>query len=92
MTQNDRVEDKRFATLHELVATARHNLDQTTWDYVIGGSDSETTVRRNRSAIDSLGWVPRVLNDVSRVDPSTYFLDSKLSIPVLGFSKGVIAI
>ena len=83
MTQNDRVEDKRFATLHELVATARHNLDQTTWDYVIGGSDSETTVRRNRSAIDSLGWVPRVLNDVSRVDPSTYFLDSKLSIPVL---------
>ncbi len=69
--------------LHELVATAREKLDRTTWDYVIGGSESETTIRRNRAAIDSLGWVPRVLNDVSDVDPGTRFLDASLAMPVL---------
>ena len=83
MTTTRSKEDKRFMALHELVATAREKLDRTTWDYVIGGSESETTIRRNRAAIDSLGWVPRVLNDVSDVDPGTRFLDASLAMPVL---------
>ncbi|SVB40555.1 uncharacterized protein METZ01_LOCUS193409, partial [marine metagenome] len=61
MSDDGRPQDKRFMALHEIVAIARQNLDDMTWDYVIGGSESETTLRRNRAAIDSLGWLPRVL-------------------------------
>lgn len=76
-------EDTRFKTLHEIVHTARDNLNAMNWDYLIGGSDTETTLRRNRFAIDRLGLVPRVLNDVSKVDTGCTFLGHRLELPVL---------
>ena len=82
MGNNERQQDKRFMALHEIISVARQNLDETTWDYIIGGSESETSVRRNRAAIDSLGWLPRVLNDVADVDPGTTFLGQTLEMPV----------
>jgi len=50
----------RFQNLHEFVKVARQNLDRNNWDYLIGGSESETTLARNRLALDSLGFRPRV--------------------------------
>lgn len=38
----------QFQNLHELVSKARDNLDQNAWDYIIGGTETETTLRRNR--------------------------------------------
>ena len=38
--------------LHEIVAKARQNLNQNDWDYIVGGAESETTLRRNRMALD----------------------------------------
>ena len=32
--------------LHELVAKARQNLNQNDWDYIVGATESETTMRR----------------------------------------------
>ena len=55
----------RFQNLHELVAVARANLDRNVWDYLIGGAETETTLRRNRMAIDSLALRPRILRDVN---------------------------
>ncbi|MCE2466071.1 MAG: alpha-hydroxy-acid oxidizing protein, partial [Dehalococcoidia bacterium] len=49
-------------------------MKQGAWDYVVGGADSETTLRRNRRAFDKIAFRPRVLVDVSNVDPSTTFL------------------
>ena len=77
------MEDKRFKTLHEIVHQAKLNLDATNWDYLIGGADTETTLRRNRLAIDSLGLIPRVLNDVSSVDTSGALLGNSLQLPIL---------
>src|SRR6266487_2142577 len=57
-----------FQTLHEIVKKARQNLDQNDWDYIVGGTESETTLRRNRMALDSLAFRPRVLRDVSRLE------------------------
>ena len=37
-----------FVSLQEIVATARRNLPQDLWDHLSGGSDSETTLLRNR--------------------------------------------
>ena len=82
MIDNGRPQDKRFMAIHEIVAMARQNLDETTWDYIVGGSESETTLRRNRAAIDSLGWLPKILNDVEKVDPGTTFLGQSLKMPV----------
>jgi glycolate oxidase len=73
---------ERFQNLHEFVAVARARLDRNVWDYIIGGVETETTLRRNRLAIDSLGLRPRVLRNVNFTDTSTTFLGRKLSIPV----------
>ena len=42
-----------FLNLHEIVAKARQNLNQNDWDYIVGGVETETTLRRNRMALDS---------------------------------------
>ncbi|MDT7951715.1 MAG: alpha-hydroxy acid oxidase [Acetobacteraceae bacterium] len=73
---------ERFQTLHEVIAAARLSLNQNLWDYVIGGTSTETTVRRNRAALDRVGFRPRVLEDVSHVDASTKFLDHRVRLPV----------
>lgn len=83
MSDDGRSQDKRFMTLHEIVATARQNVDDTIWDYIIGGSESETTLRRNRAAIESLGWLPKVLNDVAEVDTGKNFLGENLKMPIV---------
>lgn len=71
-----------FLTLHEIVKAARAKLDRNIWDYLIGGTETETTVRRNRLALDSLAFRPRVLQDVSKIDASGSFFGRKIRLPV----------
>lgn len=73
----------QFLTLHEIVRSARLRLDRNIWDYLVGGTETETTLRRNRLALDSLAFRPRVLNDVSRIDATGTFLGRKVRLPVL---------
>ena len=72
-----------FFNLHELVRKARANLNQNDWDYIVGGTETETTLRRNRMALDSIAFRPRVLRDVSKVDASVEVLGRKLRLPVV---------
>ena len=72
-----------FSTVHEIVKAARLRLNQTYWDYLIGGTETETTLRRNRRAIDRLALLPKVLNDVSEVDTSGHILGHSLTLPVM---------
>jgi glycolate oxidase len=74
---------EEFQNLHELVRKARTNLNQNAWDYIVGGSETETTLRRNRMALDEIAFRPRVLRDVSRIDPSVEVLGRKLRLPVM---------
>ena len=69
--------------LHEFVAKARQNLNQNDWDYIVGGAESETTLRRNRMALDTIAFRPRVLRDVSKVDASVSQFGRKLRLPVV---------
>ena len=57
-----------FQNLHEIVRKARANLNQNAWDYIVGGTETETTMRRNRMALDEIAFRPRVLRDVAKVD------------------------
>jgi len=72
-----------FLNLHEIVAKARQNLNQNDWDYIVGGVESETTLRRNRMALDSVALRPRVLRDVSNVDASVTQFGRKMRLPVV---------
>jgi isopentenyl diphosphate isomerase/L-lactate dehydrogenase-like FMN-dependent dehydrogenase len=72
-----------FMNLHEIVAKARQNLDQNNWDYIVGGTETETTLRRNRMALDSIAFRPRVLRDVSNIDASVNELGRRLRLPVM---------
>src|ERR1700732_2164081 len=69
--------------LHEIVAKARQNLNQNDWDYIVGGVETETTLRRNRMALDSIAFRPRVLRDVSKVDTTAQVLGRKLRLPIV---------
>jgi hypothetical protein len=80
--------EERFQNLHEFVTQARTNLNRNNWDYLIGGSETETTLARNRAALDAWGFRPRVLRDVSNVDCSRAFFGKKLRIPVLCSAVG----
>ena len=75
--------DDKFQTLHEIVRAARMNLAPGPWDYLVGGTETETTLRRNRLAIDSMAFRPRVLRDVSRIDTGSTFFGRRLRIPVM---------
>jgi glycolate oxidase len=76
-------ERNEFLNLHEIVHRARANLNQNSWDYIVGAVETETTLRRNRMALDSIAFRPRVLRDVSNVDVSTEILGRKLRLPIL---------
>ena len=55
-----------FVSNQEVIMAARRNLNQDVWDYLSGGAESETTMRRNRLGFDSLALRPRVCVDVSK--------------------------
>ena len=75
--------DQTFKTLHEFVKAAHLRLNQINWDYLIGGTETETSLRRNRHAIDTKALIPRVLRDVTAVDPSCEILGQPLALPVV---------
>jgi glycolate oxidase len=74
--------DGDFLNLHELVKVARLKLDQYVWDYLVGASETETTLRRNRLALDSVAFCPRVLVDVASIDASHEFYGRRIRLPV----------
>ena len=76
------MEDK-FQTLHEIVKAARQNLAPGPWDYLAGGAETETTLKRNRLALDSIAFRPRVLRDVSKIDCTSSLLGRRVRIPVM---------
>ncbi|MBI2528203.1 MAG: alpha-hydroxy-acid oxidizing protein [Candidatus Rokubacteria bacterium] len=75
--------EARFQTLHEIVRAARQNLEPGPWDYLVGGAESETTLRRNRQALDSIAFRPRVLRDVTRIDGTSALFGRPVRLPVL---------
>jgi len=84
--------DERFQNLHELIRKARANLNQNAWDYVVGAAETETTLRRNRLALDEIAFRPRVLRDVSQIDASVERFGRKLRLPVIIAPVGALEI
>src|SRR5258707_11363349 len=74
---------EEFQNLHEFVRKARTKLNQNAWDYIVGAAETETTMRRNRMALDEIAFRPRVLRNVAKVDASVEVFGRKLRLPIM---------
>ena len=74
---------ERFQNLHEFLKAAKFNLNRNNWDYIVGGTETETTLARNRQSLDSIAFKPRVLRNVQNVDCSSELFGRKIRLPVL---------
>ena len=72
----------QFDTLQEIALAAHRKLPAPVWDHLMGGADSEMTLRRNRAGLDALALRQRVLVDVRKIDLSTTLLGQDLAFPV----------
>lgn len=72
----------RFVTQPEIRREARKVLPREAWNFGAGGAETETTMRRNRRALDRLAIRQNVLVDVREIDLATSLLDLPLSWPV----------
>lgn len=70
-------------TAFQYLARAKANMSPQAWDYLMGGSETETSLNRNRRALDSFAFRPRVLRDVSNIDMSTTLFGYPMRIPVM---------
>ena len=76
-----------FQNLHEFIRKARANLNQNAWDYIVGAAETETTMRRNRMALDEmLRHRQRLLADLKS---RTGF---DMSLPIRNVSEDIAAI
>jgi isopentenyl diphosphate isomerase/L-lactate dehydrogenase-like FMN-dependent dehydrogenase len=72
-----------FEVLHEFYAPAKANVSNETWDYLMGGGETEATLERNRMAIDQIVFRPRVLRNVEKVSARAKVLGHDLRLPVI---------
>ena len=75
--------ERPLVTVDDFGERARALLPQGPYDYYAGGAGDEWTLRENRAAFERIALRPRVLVDVSTVDPSTTVLGHPVSMPVL---------
>src|SRR5918911_1903985 len=75
--------NEHFLTLQEIYQAEKRNLAPGPWAYLMGGAETETTVLRNRRALDEIAFRPRVLRDVSSIDSAASFLGRKVRLPVM---------
>ena len=73
---------QRIVTLADFEAPARLAMEPAAFDYVAGGAWDELSLLSNDAAWRRYRLRPRVLVDVSSVDPSTTMLGAPTSLPV----------
>ena len=67
---------------HDFRRLARRRLPRPIFDYIDGGADDETTMRRNSASFEECDLVPSVLRGVQDVDLSVSVMGHKLALPV----------
>jgi L-lactate dehydrogenase (cytochrome) len=72
----------RAASVHDLRRLAKRRLPGGVFDYIDGAAEDELAKAANSEAFRRITMRPRVLRDVSRVDPSTSLLGRPLPIPL----------
>ncbi len=73
---------KNCHNFHDFRTLAKKRLPGPIFHYIDGGSDDESTYRRNTAAFESCDLVPSVLAGVKDVDLSVTVMGQKLDMPV----------
>jgi L-lactate dehydrogenase (cytochrome) len=73
---------KNCHNFHDFRRLAEHRLPGPIFNYIDGGADDESTMRRNTQAFEDCDLVPNVLRGVSDVDLSVTVMGQKLALPV----------
>ncbi len=66
---------------HDFRELARRRLPSPIFDYIDGGADDETTLRRNNESFERCDLVPNVLRGVGTIDTSVTVMGQKLAVP-----------
>jgi glycolate oxidase len=82
----------QYKVLHQFVRDAKSHIPTKGWNYLMGAADTETTMKRNRMALDSIAFKPRVLTGVNKVDMTRDLLGHKSRIPVILSGVGSVAL
>ena len=72
----------RAANVGDLRRIAKRRLPSGVFDYIDGAAEDELTSRRNRAAYQRVEFRPRVLRDVTVVDPRTSLLGREIRFPL----------
>jgi L-lactate dehydrogenase (cytochrome) len=79
------------ASIGDLRLMARRRAPRAVFDYTDGGAGDEISLRRSRTAFASVEFQPRVLQDVSAIDPATVILGRPAALPLVfgptGFTR-----
>ncbi|MXW74604.1 MAG: alpha-hydroxy-acid oxidizing protein [Acidimicrobiaceae bacterium] len=79
------------ADVSDLRRLAKKRLPAGVFDYIDGGAEDELTLVRNERAYQKIGFFPRVLRDVSAVDPTCVLLGRPTPLPLVlaptGFTR-----
>jgi L-lactate dehydrogenase (cytochrome) len=73
----------RAASVEDLRRLARRRLPRGVFDYIDGAAEDELALANNTAAYRRITFRPRVLRDVSGVDPSTTLLGKPVPIPLV---------
>lgn len=85
-------EADELLTVDDIYELAREHFPREVFDYASGGAGTETTMRRNREALDAIEFRPTLLQNVEHRSTSTSFLGVQLSVPLMFAPVGSIAI
>jgi 4-hydroxymandelate oxidase len=76
------VASDELVSLTDFELAARRRLSPEVWDFIAGGSGTETTLTANRSALDAIALLPRVLSGAGAADAGCQLLKSEATLPV----------
>ena len=72
---------KKILSLDDFERAARRHLPPPVFAYVSGGVEENLSLRENRAAFNEIGFIPRVLVDVSGVSTGTDLFGTKYAAP-----------
>ena len=79
---------RRYLALDDFEPIARRRLPKMLYGYIAGATETDAALRDNRRAFEEVGFVPRVLNDVSGREQTTKLFGktyaSPFGIPPMG--------
>lgn len=74
--------DARFPALSDLRARARARIPHFVWEYLDSGTGTESTLRRNRDALDRIRLHPSILHGEVKPDLATRLLGRDYPLPL----------